>query len=292
MDIRDIYLLRQSDEFYLEPGHEASVNLALEKAPPLPCTKLCGRVMSGCRTISGAAVKILDRNFKPLYHTYTDLEGNFSFINTLMPGVYEVIAAADDYLVSESRLISLMPSASLYVTIKLSPDKNAGLGTVYGIIQDENNAPLPGAQVCIFECGHAEFPMSVAVSNSDGEYLVYGLDPGNYVIRVFLQGYLFPDDVALELYPKEIACADLYLYRGLSALKGTVSGKVIHKGNAVPYAVTALYKIENDNCSLIQIQKANSKGFYLFSGLDAGNYAVKAKLETECATTCVNYTIE
>ncbi|MPM15300.1 hypothetical protein SDC9_61668 [bioreactor metagenome] len=292
MVIRDIYLLRRSEEFYLEPGHEASVNLALEKSPPFPCTKLCGQVISGCKSISGATVKILDKGFKPMYHTDTDSEGNFSFVNTLMPGEYEIIAAADGYTVSESRLISLMPSNPLYVTIKLVPDKNAGLGTVYGVVGDENNTPLPGVQVYVFEYGIMEFPKAVTITNSDGEYLVYGLSPGKYAIRAFLQGFLFPDDVEIEIRPKEMACADLYLYRGNSALEGTISGNVIHNGAGIPYAMTALYKVENNNCGLMQIQKANSRGFYLFSGLGPGSYIVKAKLEEEYKTLCSNVMIE
>ena len=280
MVIRDIYLLRKSDEFYLESGHEASINLSLEKVPPSPCTKLCGQVLSGCEPISGATVKILDKNFNPLCHTDTDNEGKFSFINTLMPGVYEIIAVADDYQVSQSRLISLMPYKPLYVTIELRPDKRAESGTVYGTIRDEKNEPLPGTQVYISVCNDVEFPVAITISNSDGEYLVYGLKTGKYVISAFKEGYLMPQSINLSLFPREIARADLYLYKD-TALKGTVSGKVTHNGSAVPDALTALYLTENGNTSLIQVQKSNDMGFYLFSGLKPGFYIVKAKLESE-----------
>ena len=218
MVIRDRYLLRKSDEFYLEAGHEASINLSLEKAPPLPCTKLCGQVLSGCRPISGATVKILDKNFTPMYHTHTNCNGKFSFINTIMPGVYEIIAVADDYLVSQSRLISLMPHESLFITLKLIP--NAELGTVYGIIRDEKNASLPGTQVCISNCNNTCFPAAVTLSNSDGEYLVYGLKPGQYKISAYRKGFSLPEDIHITVYPKEIVCADLYLYRVVTS-KGT-----------------------------------------------------------------------
>jgi hypothetical protein len=68
----------------------------------LPCTELCGQVVSGCGPIPGATVKIFDKNLRPICHTDTDREGKFSFINTLMPGDYEILAAADDYLISEA----------------------------------------------------------------------------------------------------------------------------------------------------------------------------------------------
>ena len=292
MVIRDIYLLRQSDEFYLQPGHEAAVDLDLQKAPPPLRTKLFGQVVSGCGPVSGATVKILNKFFTPLYHTDTDGEGKFSVINTLTPGVYEVVAAAGGYLVSDSRLISLAPSTPLYVTIHLNPDKDAALGTVYGMTRDEKNASLPGVQVHIFGCDDMAFPKAVTVSSPDGEYLVYGLAPGKYVIKAFLEGYLFPYAVPVDIDPKEIVLADLYLYRESSAYNGTISGIVTHNGLEVPHAMTALYSVENDIYTLIQTQTANSKGFYLFSGCKPGKYVVKAKLEGEHKTLYYDYNVD
>ena len=288
MIVRDIYLLRRSDEFCLEPGEEASIDLSLEKAKPLPCTKLYGQVVSGCNPIPGATVKILDKNFTPLCHTETNKDGHFSFINALVPGVYEIIAVADGYLVSKSRLISLKPLKPLDITIKLKPDKYAEMGTVYGIVRDGMNAPLPGVQVYIFNSNDVECPAAITNTNIDGEYLVYGLKPGEYSISAFLVGYILPKDIEFSLSRKEISCADFYLYRDEAALKGTISGKVVYKGMPVPFAMTALYLVKNDTCSLIQIEQANNEGEYLFSGLSPGNYIVKAKLEAEYLFLCNN----
>ncbi|SMC34571.1 MSCRAMM family protein [Papillibacter cinnamivorans] len=279
MAIKDIYLLCKSDEFYLKSGHEASINLSLERAPPLLCTKLHGKVVSGCRPVSGATVKVFDKNFNPLYHTITDHDGYYSFINALKPGVYEIIAAADGYLISQSRLISLLPHKSMYVTLQLQPDKSVELATVYGVIRDEKNEPLPGTLVYIFNCNDADYPSAVTISNADGEYLVSGLKPGQYWISAFREGFSFPEKIHLSVLPKEMVCADLYLYIDLSAT-GTVSGKVVFNGSAVPHALTALYLTEYGRSRLIKIQKSNHMGFYLFTGLKPGKYVVKAKLES------------
>ncbi len=276
----------------MKPGYEASVDLELKKAPPLPCTKLLGRVMGVREPIQGATVKILDRDFKPLYHTNTDDAGRFSFINTLMPGEYEITAAAEGYKACRSRLISLMPMKTLFVTIRLSPDKIAGLGTLYGIARDEKNAPLPGVQVYVFSQSNIEFPKAVTVSNADGEYLVYGLKPGKYVIRAFLKGWIFPYGITADLDPGGIVCADLYLYMEPSARNGTVSGKVTHDGAEIPNAVTALYSVKDDAYTLIQVQEANDKGFYLFTGCKPGKYVVKAKLEGDYKTLCFDHDVE
>lgn len=78
---RDRYLLRRSDEFHLGPGEEATVNLKLQKLPPLPCTKLCGQVVSNKAPVAGATVKILLPDLTPICHTKTGIDGKFSFIH-------------------------------------------------------------------------------------------------------------------------------------------------------------------------------------------------------------------
>jgi hypothetical protein len=253
----------------------------LEKIPPFPCTKLTGKVVSEGKRIAGATVKILDRKFNPLYHADTDGEGNYSFKNIIMPGDYEMISVADGFSVSESYKISLLPFAPLSVTIHLIPNRKTKLGTIYGIVRDEKNNPLPGVEVSISQSNNVEHNNAVAVTNSDGEYLIYGLRPENYMLSAFLQGYALPDEISVELNPQENACADIYLYRQQSALKGTISGRVTHNGIIVPFATVALYRIENNNGTLIKVQEANSKGIYLFACLEPGEYQVKATFK-EC----------
>lgn len=288
MVIRYKYILRQSDEFYLKTGDEASVNLYLQKAPPLPCTNLCGRVISRRRGVSGATVKILNRCFKPLCHTTTDKNGNFYFTNILMPGYYEVVAAADGYTISNSCLICLIPFRPVQITIHLLPDKNAKLGTLYGITRDEKNALLPGVQVCVFDYNSIETLKAVTVSSQDGEYLFYGLKPGKYVIKAFLKGYVFPNEITLDIYPQYYTRLDIYLFKSASAYEDVISGYVTHNGNIVPYAIASLYIIENNSLTLLQVQKTNDRGFYMFCDLKPGEYVVKAKQET----TLYNETIQ
>ncbi len=289
---RDVYLLQQSEQFYLKPGHEAAVDMTLNKAPPFPCTRLIGQVKSVGGPISGATVKILDKEFKPLFHDVTDSKGNFSFIHTLVPGIYQIVGVGDGYLISESRRISMLPSTSVYVTIWLHPDKDAGLGTLYGMTRDGENDPLPGVRVCVFDNEEAEYPRAVTQSNTDGEYMFYGLAPSKYVVKAFLRDFVLPYSIPVNIFPKEILCADLYLYQNTLAYKGTISGVVTHNDIEVPNAVAALYQVKDNKYTLIRIQKANNKGFYLFSGCDPGTYVVKAKLEKEHKTLCYAFQVD
>jgi uncharacterized protein (DUF2141 family) len=168
----------------------------------------------------------------------------------------------------------------LYLAIKLNLDKNPENAAVYGTVRNSENIPLSSAQVCIFSSENMECEANVAVTNADGEYLFTGLKPGKYVMSASCHGYTLPEKITVEVCPRDMFRADLYLYKNISEEKGTVSGVVLHDGHTVPYAVTALYREESGGYCLIQIQQANSSGVYLFSDLSAGKYIVRAKLES------------
>lgn len=286
--IQDIYSLKRSDEFFLGPGQETVINLVLEKALPFPCTKLYGQVVGDIKPISGATVKLCDTNFNPLCHTVTDCRGSFSLIDTLPPGDYQIVAVANGFQTSESSLISLKPHHISHITIRLSPDKNAALGTVYGVVRGETNRPLPKTQVYLFNANDMVYPVAVTTSNADGEYLIFGINPGNYAIAACRRGYILPEKICVSILSGEVSLADIYLYISAEALQGTISGKIVYQNKAVPNALTALYRIENNSCTLIQTRYSNSQGFYLFSNLPAGKYIVKAKLESDCMSVCKN----
>ena len=292
MVIRDIYQLNRSDAFYLGPGDEASVNLRLEKAVPLPWTRICGEVRGSVMPVFGATVKLLDKDFNPLCHTETDSIGRFSLIANLASGAYQLVAVAEGYLTSEASWISLQPCCTAYVTIPLIPDQSAGIGTVYGMVRDEMNKALPGTYVCLFHDSDMTHPAAVTMSTPDGEYLIYGLTAGDYCIKAFKKGYVFPEKINLSLSPRQIACADIYLYIDVLAVAGTISGKVFYLGNTVPNALTALYRIDNNSYSLIQVQNSNSDGFYLFPNVPPGKYLIKAKLESGFTTIRANVDLE
>ncbi len=276
---RYMYLLSKSEEFHLDSGQEASINLKLEKAPPLPCTELSGQVVSNCTNVQGATVKILGKNSEPVCHTETNIDGEFYFINTLIPGDYEIIVSAKNYLVSESIFVSLKPFAPLYVSINLKPDEDAENAILYGTVRNSENVPLPNVQVCIYSDRNIGCPMNITITNANGEYLFTGLNPGKYTISAFSYGYTLPKDITVEILPEDIFRTDIYLYRTVLVAKGTISGVVHHNGYAVPYAITALYRKGTNGYSLIRLQHANGNGVYLFSNLKAGEYIIRAKLE-------------
>lgn len=284
---KDLYLLCRSEEFHLASGQEASIDLRLKKAPPIPCTKLCGEVVGNGAQIQGATVKILNLDTQPVCHTETDRNGEFAFMDTLPPGNYEIIASADGYLISEVRYLSLKPLVPLHVTLRLTPDSNADNAALYGTVRNSENIRLPDVQVRVFSDQNAECLQNITKTNADGEYLFPDLEPGKYRISALHHGYTQPRELTVELLPKDLFHADLYLYRDLSEEKGTISGVVLCDGHAAPFAVAALYRKESGGYSLIQIQQTNSSGVYFFSGLKAGEYMVATKPENDMRQICV-----
>lgn len=273
----DMYLLSRSEKFHLNSGQEASINLRLVRAQSFPCTKIYGQVISNCLQISNATVTVLDMDFRPICHTQTDHKGAFSFINFFAPGNYEIVASAEDYLISRSRFISLKPFLPVYLTIKLIRDKNAEKAAIYGIARSGENISLAKTLVRILSYENTDFKTNITITNADGEYLFTGLKPGKYIISAVCEDYILPEDITVKVLSREKFCVDLYLYRNAIVNKGTVTGVVLQDGYPLPCAMTALYRKESSGYRLIRIQQANENGVYHFTNLQAGEYAVRGE---------------
>ena len=281
MAIRDRYLLQRSEQFILGPRQEMTVNLSLQRVPKEPCTVLTGSVSGKCGRIEGATVKVFDTNNKPIAHTCTNEEGKFVFKNTLQPGRYKVIATAEGYKVSRVYGIVLEPGKPVSIIIWLEVSDYLDLAAVYGVVYNEVNSGLATVKVMIAEYDRPEAYEALTQTNTDGEFLVYGLKPGRYWLSALKEGYILPQKIPFELTPNEKACQNLFLYPdGLSA-DGTVSGIIDVYGQSVPNAVAALYKVEKNGHKLLAMKETNENGFYLFPNVKPGEYLVKSKMGTD-----------
>ena len=288
MTIIDVLQLERSEIFTVEPRQEVSVDLSLKRVPVIPDTKLAGQVIGHCLPIAGATVKVLDRNNNPIHHVTTDSHGNFLFLNVLPAGDYYVIATADNYRTSKEYQISLRVGEGLSLTIELRPDSFLNFGTIYGTIRDNTGNKLSDAKVVIQKYDDTDETAAITTSNTDGEYLVYGLKPGKYWISAAKDCYSFNKKASFEIKPKDIVIMDLFLYEIIACRNGTISGQILYKEQPVSHAIVALYSIVGDNHSLIQIKETNSTGIYLFAGVTPGEYLIKSKYEEIEKTDFVN----
>jgi hypothetical protein len=288
MTIIDVLQLERSKVFTVKPRQEVSVDLSLKKVPAVPDTKLTGQVIGHCLPIAEATVKVLDRNHHPIDHTITDSQGNFSFLKVLPAGDYYVIATADNYKTSMEYRISLKIGDALSVIIELKPDCFLNLGTIYGTVRDDMGNKLSDAKIIIQRYNNSSKIAAITTSNTDGEYLVYGLKPGKYWISAIKDGYSFYKRAFFDIKPKDIIVMNLFLYEIIACRNGTISGQILYKEQPVSHAIVALYRIVEDDHILIQLKEANSDGIYLFADITPGEYLIKSKHEGLEKTNSVN----
>ena len=279
MVIHDIYLLQRSDDFYLPPGQEASVDLELKKVPLKPHTVLSGLVVGGCGPLAEATVKVFSMDYKPVAHSVTDKDGKFLFKNVLRPGSYRVLATAAGFNLSTDYIVSLTWGKPVNIIIKVTPSELAHQAVVYGMIWDSLGVALCNADIHIYSDRCPGKIVARSQSNNDGEYMVYGLKPGKYRITALKSGYLLQAPATFTCFPNEIVPLDLFLYEDCCMRNGTVSGKIRAGNKPVPYATVGLYQVKDDRHILIAVKQANGAGVYLFANVQLGSYLVKAKLE-------------
>src|SRR6476619_1774834 len=79
--------------------------------------------------------------------------------------------------------------------------------TVRGNIQDSSGGVLPGATVTVTNTGTKA--VQTAVSDDRGQYLISGLFPGTYDLRVELSGFKSYERKALALSPSDTRGIDV-----------------------------------------------------------------------------------
>lgn len=279
MVIHDIYLLQRSDDFYLPPCQEASVDLALKKVPLNPHTILSGLVVGGCGPLAEATVKVFSMDYKPIAHSVTDKDGKFHFKNVLHPGSYRVLATAAGFNLSTDNIVSLTWEKPENMIIRVTPSELVHQAVVYGTIWDSLGFALCDADIHIYSHHCPGKIVAWSQSNNDGEYMVYGLKPGKYRITALKAGYFLQAPATFTCFPNEIVPLDLFLYEDCCMRNGTVSGRIRAGNKPVPFATVALYHVKDDRHILIAVKEANGVGVYLFDHVQPGRYLVKAKLE-------------
>jgi hypothetical protein len=284
MVIRDSYQLKRSDPFFLAPRQSKTIDLSLKKASREPCTLLIG-VVSGCEgPVEAATVMVFDKSYQPIAYRVTDEKGCFLFENTLIPDEYIIIATAEGFQVSEACNVFLCSGVPFSVSIWLQKTDPALKNGVYGNVFDEANARLDNVAILISEDEAMERCVAFARTNAQGEYFIYGLDTGIYWICTYKEGYFLPQKLSFEIQTKEYACVNLFLYALPDSVGGSVCGMVDSCGQALPDAVAALFRSENNGEFLLQIQKTNRNGCYLFPDVRPGHYIVRSKKESVSGT--------
>jgi hypothetical protein len=94
-------------------------------------------------------------------------------------------------------------------------------GTLRGIVSDKTNAILPGATVTLINEA-TKFTRS-AIADSQGQYFFASVDPGNYTLKVELNGFKTHEAKGVRISTSDAAAADVALEVGTQTETVTVT---------------------------------------------------------------------
>ncbi len=279
MAFKDIYEVGYTPTFEITGREEVTENLNLIPNPSATSGNLTGTVTSGGTGLLGATVKVYDVNDNPIEHVNTGGNGQFTIPN-LPVGSYKVTAIKDGYLLPLTTPISIQLNKTTTVSIALTPDPEASLSVIYGIIRTTvGETPLTNATVSLYSNTEPEpILITTASTNDKGQY-IFGLIPaGDYYVTATKLGY-FPNQTAtINVTTNELIGSDISLIADTLANTGTISGfiKELSTGNPIADAGVALYSIVGGVETIIDTTRTNVSGKYLFANVSPGSYLIKS----------------
>jgi len=137
--------------------------------------------------IMGAVVQlfsVVDTTETLIGLAFSNQYGQYAF-RELEKGTYRIRISALGYLVSTAEVSITKDSSITKVVTKLTVDPVTSKGTVSGIITDETDNPVVGADVILYRVEDDESltPIALTQTISGGVYLFVNTTPGNYKVK-------------------------------------------------------------------------------------------------------------
>ena len=270
----DLLSLQYSQNFAIEGLQEANVDLGLPPASAQTAT-VFGVVTDGSLPVADATVKRFDSAGLPFMHTLTDASGTYS-----------LGAVKDGYRLSDAAGVTLSGSSTTQMDLTLKADATLALGAIAGVLSAADLTgkitPLGGAKISLRDTLGAE--VAVTYTAADGEFAFYDIADGVYTLMASAEGYQAVAPVTATILGGSIANVEMSMTVDLRTYSGTVSGLIRNgAGQAVAGCFVGLYRVVTDagvtREQLVSVTKTNAAGKYMFGGVGAGEYLVKAKLD-------------
>lgn len=219
--------------------------------------------------IAGATVRVLNGP-TVIATAITDSNGNYAIPN-LAPDDYFVVAQAVGYQ-SMVKPASVTSNNITTVDFALNPFPGAILGTVTDATTTD---PIAGATVVVFQ---GTTPVAYSLTDSDGNYSIPDLGPGNYTLVVNAPDYQIAYTTALVT-----ANATTIVNFALQANPGAISGTVIDQ--CTELGIPGSLVIVLDGTSIVSFGLTDSNGQYTIDNLGPNTYTVIAAKKNYVTTS-------
>lgn len=245
-----------------------------------------GIVTDGAAPIADATVKLFDSAGLPYQHTMTDASGAYS-LTGIPAGTYSLGAVKEGYLLSDAAGVTLSAGSTVQINLTCTAEASLSLGTIAGVLTvadplQGTSVPLAGAKITLQDA--LGTVLAATYTAADGEFAFYDLADGVYTLLSSAEGYTAASTMTALIAGGSIANVAMSMTVDSRTYNGTVSGIIRDSaGQAVAGCFVGLYQVTTVSGAaqelLIATTKTNDAGKYLFGGVAAGEYLVKAKLE-------------
>ena len=282
---QDLLSLQYSQNFDIQGMQEVNVDLELPPASTSLAT-VYGVVTDGTAPLADATVKLFDSAGQPYPHTLTDAAGAYT-LTGIPAGTYSLAAVKEGYLLSDAAGVTLSAGATTQMNLTCTAEASLSLGTIAGVLTvtdpiQGTATPLGGAKITLQDALGTN--LAATYTAADGEFAFYDLADGVYTLLASAEGYVATSSMTAVIAGGSIANVTMSMTVDSRTYSGTVSGIIRNSaGQAVAGCFVGLYQVVTvagvSQELLIATTKTNDAGKYLFGGVNAGAYLVKAKLE-------------
>lgn len=282
---QDLLSLQYSQNFDIQGMQEVNVDLELPPASTSLAT-VYGVVTDGTAPLADATVKLFDSAGQPYQHTLTDAAGAYT-LTGIPTGTYSLAAVKEGYLLSDAAGVTLSAGATTQMNLTCTAEASLSLGTIAGVLTvtdpiQGTATPLGGAKITLQDALGTN--LAATYTAADGEFAFYDLADGVYTLLASAEGYVATSSMTAVIAGGSIANVTMSMTVDSRTYSGTVSGIIRNSaGQAVAGCFVGLYQVVTvagvSQELLIATTKTNDAGKYLFGGVNAGAYLVKAKLE-------------
>ncbi|RDY67621.1 PEGA domain-containing protein, partial [Halobacillus trueperi] len=213
--------------------------------------------------ISGAVVQVFDATRALVATLVTDPDGVYQFSN-LSAGAYRIVVTASGF----GAAIQDVDIASNQITqadFVLSENP----GNIQGLVFNEaTGEPLIGVTVVIRQFSPTGPIIQTTATDSNGEFLVMGLDPGVYAVTAFTLSF-GSRTTTVSVTADTTTMVTLALSPDAGAVEGIVTSAV--SGEGLRDTRVSVYDV---NGVLVVVTQTDNEGRYRVEGLSPGSYTL------------------